>query len=172
MFTKEERSTFKYWFAHWCAFQLVALSSHAWKPKYLLHDIEKPWLKLFWPYPKVQKWHRQHNNHHLEYTGKKKLDYEAMCIDWDCSRFTKSNSQLNAFFTFLWYLSDKENYQKIKYRLVGSGTLDDISTWDIVKALKKLGMWNSDIKIDTYSPTDLQNLKTGKTWNYNNSRIV
>ena len=23
MFTKEERSTFPYWFAHWCAFQMI-----------------------------------------------------------------------------------------------------------------------------------------------------
>lgn len=46
-FDKESRSTFKYWFAHWCAFQMVALDLHVWRPKYLLHDIEKPWLRLF-----------------------------------------------------------------------------------------------------------------------------
>ena len=48
MFTKEERSGFKYWFAHWCAFQMTALNLKCWRPKYLLHDIEKPWLKLLW----------------------------------------------------------------------------------------------------------------------------
>ena len=46
MFTKEERSGFKYWFAHWCAFQMTALNLKCWRPKYLLHDIEKPWLSL------------------------------------------------------------------------------------------------------------------------------
>ena len=48
MFTKKDRSSFKYWFAHWCGFQITALNLGIWKPKYLLHDIEKPWLKLLW----------------------------------------------------------------------------------------------------------------------------
>lgn len=95
MFTKEERSSFKYWFAHWCAFQMTALNLKAWKFKYLFHDIEKPWLKLFWDYKKVQKWHRLHNAHHLEYPGKK--DWEAMVIDWECSRFTKDAAPLDAY---------------------------------------------------------------------------
>ncbi len=63
MFTKKDRSSFKYWFAHWCGFQLTALNLGIWKPKYLLHDAEKPWLKVFWKgdYKRVQKWHRTHN---------------------------------------------------------------------------------------------------------------
>ena len=87
MFTKEERSGFKYWFAHWCAFQMTALNLKCWKPKYLLHDIEKPWLKLLWgDYKRVQRWHREHNSHHLEYffTHKGKADWQAMVIDWEC----------------------------------------------------------------------------------------
>lgn len=88
MFSKEERSSFKYWFAHWCAYNMTALNLRMWKPKYLLHDIEKPWLMLLWKdYKRVQKWHRTHNAHHLEYPGEK--DWEAMLIDWECSRFTK-----------------------------------------------------------------------------------
>lgn len=94
MFTKEERSTFPYWFAHWCAFNMTALNLKAWKFKYLFHDIEKPWLKLFWPYEKVQKWHRTHNRHHIEYEGN--YDLEAMMIDWECSRYTKTAEPLNA----------------------------------------------------------------------------
>lgn len=86
-FTKEQRSSFSYWFNHWRAFNAVAKELHRWKFKYLFHDIEKPWLKLFMEYPKVQKWHRTHNSHHLEYKGEK--DYEAMVIDWECSRYTK-----------------------------------------------------------------------------------
>ena len=31
MFTKEDRSSFKYWFAHWCGFQLTALNLGIWK---------------------------------------------------------------------------------------------------------------------------------------------
>lgn len=90
MFTKEERSTFPYWFAHWCAFNMTALNLRIWKFKYLFHDIEKPWLKLILKdYTKVQKIHRQTKRHHLEYKGKKGIDCEALIIDWECSRFTK-----------------------------------------------------------------------------------
>lgn len=101
MFTKEERSTFKYWFAHWCAFQMTALNLKCWKFKYLFHDIEKPWLKIFMVYPDVQRWHRHHNNHHIEYWldhyfNEKKMDWKAMVIDWECSHFTKEQAQLNA----------------------------------------------------------------------------
>src|SRR5574344_1786585 len=49
-FKKEDKSSFPYWFSHWCAFQLVALSLGVWRPRHLLHDIEKPWLKLVLPY--------------------------------------------------------------------------------------------------------------------------
>ena len=109
MFTKEERSSFPYWFAHWSAFQMTALVHRMWRPKYLFHDCEKPWMRLFLPYPKVQKWHREHNRHHLEWlenTMKNskgnirkaldRFDWEAMMIDWECSRFTKEASPLNA----------------------------------------------------------------------------
>ena len=98
MFGKEDKSTFPYWFAHWCAFQLTALNLGLWKFKYLFHDFEKPWLKLFWPYKKVQKWHREHNSHHLEYGlkhGFDKIDWYALMIDWECSRFSKKQCPLN-----------------------------------------------------------------------------
>ena len=101
MFTKEDRSSFKYWFAHWCGFQLTALNLGIWKPKYLLHDIEKPWLKIFWKgdYKRVQNWHRTHNRHHLEYGlnhGWDNIDWEALMIDWECCGLTKQEAQLDA----------------------------------------------------------------------------
>ena len=87
-FDKSQRSSFSYWYNHWRAFNEVARDLHIWKLKYLLHDIEKPWLKLILrDYKKVQKWHRLHNSHHLEYPGEK--DWIAMIIDWECSRYTK-----------------------------------------------------------------------------------
>lgn len=110
MFTKSERSSFKYWFAHWCAFQMTALNLHHWKPKYLLHDIEKPFLKLFWDYKKVQKWHRTHNSHHTEYKGQ--WDTYAMVIDWECSRFTKSEAQLNAYDTLKRMIVNESDFEK------------------------------------------------------------
>ena len=96
MFTKEERSSFKYWFAHWCAFQMTALNLKCWKFKYLFHDIEKPWLKLFLTYDKVQHIHRTLNNHYLQYKYPNRIDWEAMVIDWECSRFTKEAAPLTA----------------------------------------------------------------------------
>lgn len=101
MFTKKDRSSFKYWFAHWCGFQLTALNLGIWKPKYLLHDIEKPWLKLLWrgDYKKVQIWHRTHNKHHLEYGlkhGWDAIDWEALMIDWECCGLSKQEAQLDA----------------------------------------------------------------------------
>lgn len=114
MFTKSERSSFKYWFSHWCAFQMTALNLKHWKPKYLLHDIEKPFLKLFWDYKKVQKWHRTHNSHHTEYKGQ--WDTYAMVIDWECSRFTKAEAQLNAYDTLV-KMMRKEPDEKIREKL-------------------------------------------------------
>ena len=116
-FTKDDRSTFSYWFSHWCAFQLTALNMKRWKFKYLFHDFEKPWLKLFRSYKFVQKWHRNHNPHHLEYGLRKgwdKIDWEALVIDWECSRLTKQEAQLDAYETMELELSkDKwRSYEK------------------------------------------------------------
>ena len=89
MFDKTERSSFKYWFAHWCSFNMVALNQKCWKFKYLFHDMEKPFLKLILPYKTLQKFHRFHNKHHPEYyflqMGKyhkcDNYDYEATIYD-------------------------------------------------------------------------------------------
>ena len=99
MFDENDKSTFPYWFAHWCSFQLCALNLGIWKLKYLFHDFEKPWLKLIWQYKKVQKWHREHNKHHLEYGlkhGWDNVDWEALVIDWECSHMSKKQCPLNA----------------------------------------------------------------------------
>jgi len=97
MFTKEEKSSFSYWFAHWCAFQMTALNLHHWRFKYLFHDFEKPWLKLVLPYDKVKRFHRNHADHHITYFIKHgNADWQAMLIDWECCRFTKIACPLNA----------------------------------------------------------------------------
>ena len=99
-FDKSERSTFSYWFWHWLAFNSVAWKLGVWKPKWLLHDIEKPWLKLIWrDYKRVQKWHKHHNKHHV-FSGRRyglnKVDWLAAVIDWECSRYSKNAAPLNA----------------------------------------------------------------------------
>jgi hypothetical protein len=98
-FDKTQRSTFHYWFAHWCAYQVVALNLGVWKFRFLFHDLEKPWLKLFWPYKKVQQFHRKHNKHHMEYGlihGWNKIDWLGLVIDYECSRYTKLEAPLDA----------------------------------------------------------------------------
>lgn len=98
-FKKEERSSFRYWFEHYKAFNYVAWKLNVWKPKWLLHDIEKPWLKLIWDYKKLQTWHRHHNNHHIQYgrmNGLNKVDWLAAVIDWECARYTKIAQPRNA----------------------------------------------------------------------------
>lgn len=135
MYSKEDRSKFKYWYAHWKAYQMIAKLFGVWKFKYLFHDIEKPFM-LYWymyvrglkhedAYKKVQKWHREHNRHHLEYKGKHK-DYDAMIIDWECSRFTKKSSPLTAY----------EEFER-KLRMV-SCPLTDKDIFEIQSALIKV----------------------------------
>lgn len=129
MFSKAERSGFKYWFAHWCAFNMTALNLRCWKFKYLFHDIEKPWLKLILrDYKKVQKWHREHNSHHLEYFIKhKKADWEAMVIDWECSRFTKEACPLDAKGELA---NQVDKHPEIR----------DVLQYNMVKAMKNMGL--------------------------------
>lgn len=128
MFDKSQRSKFDYWFAHWCAFNMTALNLGSWKFKYLFHDIEKPWLMWMWKdYSRVQKWHRTHNRHHLEYAGKKSYDFEAMVIDWECSRFTKLASPLTA----------RGEYERI---CMSYPDMNPCIKHDIKSALIKLGL--------------------------------
>lgn len=114
-FTKEERSSFKYWFAHWCAFQMTALNLGCWKLRFLFHDFEKPWLKLVWSYKKVQKFHRTHSKHHLEYGrlhGWNKLDVLGLIVDWECCGYTKVASPLDAFDTLEMECSEIESEEE------------------------------------------------------------
>lgn len=129
MFTKEERSSFKYWFAHWCAFQMTALDLKCWRFKYLFHDIEKPWLKLILgDYKKVQQWHRYHNSHHLEYYYlHNTADWQAMVIDWECSRFTKEASPLTA-------------REEMEQKIANNPRLREILYENMLPILNKLGV--------------------------------
>lgn len=113
MFSSKERGTFKYWFAHWCAYQMTALNLRCWKPRFLLHDVDKPWLNLIFPYPKSKILHRKWSRHHLEYSGKKEIDWLGMVIDWECSRFTKIERSANARQVLKRYKNDPEIVEKI-----------------------------------------------------------
>ena len=84
--------------------------------KYLLHDIEKPWLKLIWgDYLRVRKWHKHHNKHHIFYGrshGMNKIDWLAAVIDWECSHLTKYAAVRNGREEVDFLVSDKSKYTK------------------------------------------------------------
>ena len=121
-FNRDDRSTFPYWFAHWCAFNMTALNLKLWKWKYLFHDFEKPWLKLIWSYSKVQRFHNEHNKHHLiHWIIKGTADWEAMIIDWECGRFTKQQCPLDSLDEFKRMFSEFEDY-------ILNGTIHDNKT--------------------------------------------
>ena len=155
MFTKEERSRFSYWFAHWCAFQMTALNCKGWKVKYFLHDIEKPFMRLVCEYKKVQKFHRTHNNHHpewLEYKLSKdkhlteekvkswldKYDFKATAVDWECGHFTKIAQPRNAYQEYNAVL-DYDNFSK-KYPTVTRNCYNEFSR-RMMDAIKELGLY-------------------------------
>lgn len=129
-FGEDKKSSFSYWYYHWKAFNLVAIYLHVWKFKYLFHDIEKPWLRLFLPYKKVQKWHRTHNKHHVQYKGGiDKIDWEALVIDNECSRFTKLAAPLNAREYLYYCINEKENVSdelRAAYHINGFHMIDTL----------------------------------------------
>lgn len=135
-FTKAQRSTFHYWYYHWACFNLLAKKLGVWKFKFLFHDIEKPFLKLFLPYPKVKKWHREHNDHHLAYGfkhGFDKMDWLAVALDWECSRFSKKEAQLNAYETMMRY---KEKGEFDKYYICEAHLLPILKKLNLNKRKK------------------------------------
>jgi hypothetical protein len=160
MFTKAERSSFPYWWAHWCAYQMTALNCRSWKFKYLFHDCEKPWLRIFLPYPKVQKLHRAYNKHHPEWLEHKleeminkyegigsydvfkflnKFDYEGAIIDWECCHFTKVEEPLDAHDEYK-RLLNHDNFSK-KYPCITKYCYNEFSK-RLMDAIKKLGLEN------------------------------
>lgn len=115
MFTKEEKGTFKYTFAHWSAYQMTALNLKCWKFRFLFHDIEKPLLKLLgFKYEAIRKIHRKHARHHLSYHNPKKIDWLGVVIDWECSGYTKLDAPLNARQTYENMLHDENVSKEIK----------------------------------------------------------
>jgi hypothetical protein len=113
-FTVEQKSTFSYWAWHWFAYNYTAWKLGVWKPKWLLHDIEKPWLKLIWgDYDRVKMWHKHHNSHHVFYGrshGMNKIDWLAAVIDWECSRYSKYAASKTARQEVTALLEEKSKY--------------------------------------------------------------
>lgn len=159
MFSKKERSSFKYWFAHKCAFNMTALNCDAWRFKYLFHDMEKPFMKLFLEYKTVQTLHRKYNKHHPEWLENhlwayddcdkltqekinkflKRFDYKAAIIDWECSHFTKEACKLDAADEYR-RLTSYENFSK-KYPCITKYCYEEFKE-GLEKALVELNLWH------------------------------
>ena len=66
-----------------------------------LHDLEKVFLYLiFGDVKSVQKWHRQHNKHHVKYWNIRPVEIpdkwkRQMIVDFECARATKPDKPLN-----------------------------------------------------------------------------
>lgn len=103
LYPPSEKSTFRYWLAHWFWFQKIAIKLKVWNITYLFHDIEKPLLLKKWnDYNKVRDYHRKNSRHHMEFDNGDiapwlGCDYYGMAVDWECSRYTKLHAQYTAF---------------------------------------------------------------------------
>lgn len=97
-FNESQRSTFRYWFNHWKAYNYTAIKVGHWRFHYLFHDFEKPWLRLWFggDYQKVQQVHRRNNRHHLEYKVPSKRNWVDMVIDLESSHLTKNAHKYTA----------------------------------------------------------------------------
>ena len=86
----------KYTLLHWFYFQLTAFKLHTWKPRFLLHDLDKIYLIIkLNDTKKASQIHRKNSNHHTE-SNSTNPDYLQMVIDWECARYTKLDKPLNA----------------------------------------------------------------------------
>lgn len=126
-FTEKEKGTFSYAFWHWLAFNYIAIKLGVWKPRWLLHDIEKPFLKLFLrDYQKVRKAHKYNNRHHLQYGrkhGYNRLDWLGMTIDWECSRLTKEHEPRNARQEAMAAINDSSDFTDYEKELIKNNML-------------------------------------------------
>lgn len=123
-FDKSQRSGWRYYWAHWAAFQMVAVMLGVWRPRHLFHDWYKPWLKMFGiPYSEIQYIHRHSSRHHLEYlelNNETRFDWDSMIVDWECSQYTKEACKRNARQKLEHILNDYPNDEHntyIKYLL-------------------------------------------------------
>jgi len=142
MFGPEQKAGFAYTAAHVCAYNMTALNLGVWKFKYIFHDWEKPWLMLIAkyilrkpePYKWVQRWHRTHRKHHVQYFRHAMMSQKGRSInaietilDWECSRFTKAASGRTAY----------------EYYIAKKDTFPVTVQIQLMDALQQLGLWKA-----------------------------
>lgn len=84
----------KYSFTHIIALNKLAFQLKVWKPRFLLHDVDKLILYTFLSTDKVSKIHRAKSIHHIQ-NGTIKDPLQAV-LDWESARFTKKDKPLSA----------------------------------------------------------------------------
>ena len=74
-----------------------------------MHDLDTPFMNLFYSNEYVDNYHKHHAFHHIEYSGDK--DYVSMVIDWESHTLTTdcydAIQRLNVFYY------DHKDYDKI-----------------------------------------------------------
>lgn len=96
---KKRYSHALYSLRHIVCINKLAAKLGVWKPKYLLHDMDKVFMYLFCTGKTVKEIHQAHrakSTHHVEYFEQKKMDWEMAVLDWESARFTKPDKPLNA----------------------------------------------------------------------------
>lgn len=84
---------------HWLQLQKTAFEYKHWRPWYLLHDVDKIVMLLFLNEKLANRIHKKISIHHYKSFWYKKfgiLDVYQSAIDWESSRFTKPDKQLDA----------------------------------------------------------------------------
>lgn len=105
-----KKYTFTRWWAHYKAYQRVAHQLGVWHVKHLFHDLDKPVMNLVFSNQFVKNWHRTHAAHHMESSHP---DLVGAIVDWECSRYTKADAQLNARETLHKYYSNHKDFEKV-----------------------------------------------------------
>lgn len=97
---------------HWFYYQKIAINLNVWRPRHLLHDVDKLFLYFIYEKNIVSDIHRITNKHHIEYMyANYTIDnIPESCIidaiiDWECARYTKKDKPLNARQTLSTYYS-------------------------------------------------------------------
>lgn len=74
----------------------------------LVHDLDKVILYLILGKNLTTKIYRRFAKHHIK-SAKSKNDFIEMIIDWECSRFSKSDKPLNAYGTLYKFYPELED---------------------------------------------------------------
>lgn len=85
-----------YTMKHWLAYQKTGVKLGLWKPRHLLHDLDKViMLCLGVEVKKASRLHRSWSSHHEDKNGVITVVVDAV-IDWECARLTKPDKPMNA----------------------------------------------------------------------------